>query len=315
VGEVLRAGLSRGVVELRHSLPLVLNYVFFPSVAVAVMFAVRGVDLGDEGGTSLALYALPGVLAMNVVFTGLMGLATTLMTEREDGTLLRARSVPHGIHGYLLGKVVSQTLLVLLTMAVVLAQVFLLFDGFAPSWPADAVTLAWLVPLGVVATLPLGAVAGSVLPHPRHLSLLSLTLMVLVGLSGVFYPLVDQPGWLVAVAHLSPLYWMGVGLRSALLPDAYQAFEVGGTWPLVEVAAALGAWGLLGLLAAVPVMRRAARRQAGSRGPRRPRPLSRRSRPDRRAPAGAPAPPPGSGPAAAASAARGRRASSPSPPR
>lgn len=315
MGEVLRAGLSRGILELRQSLPLVLNYVFFPSVAVAVMFTVRGVDLGDDrGGTSLALYALPGVLAMNVVFTGLMGLATTLMMEREDGTLLRARSVPHGIHGYLLGKVVSQTLLVLVTMALVLTQVFVLFDGFAPSWPGDLLTLAWLVPLGVVATLPLGAVAGSVIPHPRQLSLLSLALMVLVGVSGVFYPLVDQPAWLVGVAHLSPLYWMGVGLRSALLPDAYQAFEVGETWRLAEVAVALGAWGLLGLLAAVPVMRRAARRQAGSRGARRGglrgalRRLPGPARPD---PGGAPAPRPGSGRAGAASAARDRRASSP----
>lgn len=262
--DVLRAGFARGLIELRHSLPLVFNYVFFPSIAVAVMFAVRGVELGS-GGASVALYAIPGVLAMNVVFTGLMGLATTLMTEREDGTLLRARSIPHGIHGYLVGKVVSQTLLVALTMAVVLGEALLLFDGFTLDVPGDLVTLAWLVPLGMLATLPLGAVAGSVIPHPRHLSLLSLGLMALVAVSGVFYPLVDQAGWMQGLGQLSPLYWMGVGLRSSLLPDTYAGLEIGGDWRLVEVAGVLGLWAVAGLAAAIPVLRRGARRQAGSR--------------------------------------------------
>ena len=43
---------------------------------------------------------LPGLLALQVAFAGAFGVATVLATEREDGTLLRLKSVPFGTVGY-----------------------------------------------------------------------------------------------------------------------------------------------------------------------------------------------------------------------
>jgi ABC-2 type transport system permease protein len=61
-----------------------------------------------------------------------------------------------------------------------------------------------------------------------------------------------------------PVHWLGLGMRSALLPDALAAAELGASWRHVETAAVLGAWAVLGLLLAPVVLRRMARRESGS---------------------------------------------------
>jgi ABC-2 type transport system permease protein len=64
----------------------------------------------------------------------------------------------------------------------------------------------------------------------------------LVGISGIVYPLAALPGWLQGVAQVFPMYWLGHGMRAALLPDAAAAAELGGDWRLWQAAAILGAW-------------------------------------------------------------------------
>ena len=78
--DTVRLGLGRGLIEFRQSLTLVLNYIFFPCIALIVMYFLRGVEVSGSG-TSLGSFAIPGVLAINVLFSGLMGLATNLIAE------------------------------------------------------------------------------------------------------------------------------------------------------------------------------------------------------------------------------------------
>jgi ABC-2 type transport system permease protein len=61
------------------------------------------------------------------------------------------------------------------------------------------------------------------------------------------------------------MYWLGLGMRSALLPDSAVIVELGGSWRQLATIAVLGAWAVLGLLVAPIVLRRMARRESGSR--------------------------------------------------
>ncbi|MGC5015844.1 hypothetical protein ACLQ2R_34210 [Streptosporangium sp. DT93] len=57
---------------------------------------------------------------------------------------------------------------------------------------------------------------------------------------------------------------MGLGMRSALLPDAAVAVEIGESWRHLETAGVLGAWAVLGLLLAPVLLRRMVRGESGS---------------------------------------------------
>jgi ABC-2 type transport system permease protein len=119
--------------------------------------------------------------------------------------------------------------------------------------------------LGLLATLPWGAIIGSLAKSPNSaFGLTMLPIMGLTAISGIFYPIAALPGWVQGVAQAFPIYWLGLGIRSALLPDAAAAVELSGSWRHLATAAVLGAWALAGLVIAPAVLRRMARRESGS---------------------------------------------------
>jgi len=188
---------------------------------------------------------------------------TLLVTDREDGTLLRAKATPHGMAGYLVGKLILVGGMTTISMALLTVPSLFIVDGLrvdAAGW----LTLCWLVPLGLAATIPLGAVLGSLLESPRNIGLVLLPVGGLVAISGIFYPVAELPGWLHGVAQVFPVYWLGLGMRSAFLPDELAAAELGGSWQHLETFGVLGIWAALGLVLAPVVLRRMARRESGS---------------------------------------------------
>ncbi|MBQ1066659.1 MULTISPECIES: ABC transporter permease [Micromonospora] len=263
----LRAGLRRGVIELRATFTngQDLWTYFFPTVVLLIaVFWMRG---STVPGTDFSLGArtLPSALGMGLLFGGLLGLANQLVIDREDGTLLRAKAIPDGMLGYLVGKIVLVSAVALIGVVIQLTPGLFFLDGLRLGDPGAWLTLAWVVPLGLVATLPLGAVIGSLIENPRNMGLVVMPIFGLIALSGIFYPINGLPGWLQGVAQVFPLYWLGLGMRSALLPGDLAAVELGGSWRHLETVGVLGAWAVLGLVLAPVVLRRMARRESGSR--------------------------------------------------
>ncbi|MFJ1541575.1 ABC transporter permease [Micromonospora chalcea] len=263
----LRAGLRRGVIELRATFTngQDLWTYFFPTVVLLIaVFWMRG---STVPGTDFSLGArtLPSALGMGLLFGGLLGLANQLVIDREDGTLLRAKAIPDGMLGYLVGKIVLVSAVALIGVVIQLTPGLFFLDGLRLGDPGAWLTLAWVVPLGLVATLPLGAVIGSLIENPRNMGLVVMPIFGLIALSGIFYPINGLPGWLQGVAQVFPLYWLGLGMRSALLPGDLTAVELGGSWRHLETVGVLGAWAVLGLVLAPVVLRRMARRESGSR--------------------------------------------------
>ena len=264
VATAARSGLARGVIELRQTLTNVLDmwtYLFPAALLVGTVYFMRDATVP---GTDLSLGArtLPSTLGMGLAVAGLMTVATLLVTDREDGTLLRAKATPHGMAGYLVGKLVLVGGMAAISLALQLGPSLVFLDGVhidAAGW----LTLCWLVPLGFAATIPLGAVFGSLIENPRNIGALLLPLGGLVAISRIFYP-TDWPGWLHGVAEVFPIYWLGLGMRSVFLPDELAAAELGGSWQHPETFGVLGLWAVLGLVLAPVVLRRMARRESGS---------------------------------------------------
>jgi ABC-2 type transport system permease protein len=96
-------------------------------------------------------------------------------------------------------------------------------------------------------------------------ALIQLPVLGLIAISGIFYPITALPDWLEWIGQLSPIYWMGLGMRSALLPDSAVVVELDGSWRHLETAAVLGVLAVVGLAVAPVVLRRMARRESGSK--------------------------------------------------
>ncbi|RSM52824.1 ABC transporter [Amycolatopsis sp. WAC 01376] len=262
----VRLGMTRGWLETRQTLTNredLFNIFMFPVIFVIVMFFMRDSKLP---GTDFSLGAatVPSVLGASIVFSGMLGMAGVLAVEREDGTLLRAKATPNGMIGYLVGKVVSISFGTVIGMLLVLIPSLVLFDGIAPGGWSSWLSLLWVLVIGLIATMPIGAVFGSLTSNARSIGLIMLPVLGLGAISGIFYPITALPEWLQYIAQVFPMYWLGLGMRSALLPDSTVIIEIGQSWRQWETLGVLTAWAVIGLVLAPVVLRRMARRESGS---------------------------------------------------
>lgn len=262
----IRLGLRRGWTEFVQSVRSTQDqgfYLFTGVLVIGYLYLRRDTEVE---GTDLLLpsVALPSILGALVAFGVVIGPAYSLAMEKEDGTLLRHKAVPHGLRGYFTGQLLFQSLNLVPQMLVILVPAFLIFDDLMAD-PSGWFTVVWVLALGLVATMPIGMIIGALVPNTQKVGTWGmLPVMVLAGISGIFYPLQQLWGWVQVVAQVFPMYWLGLGMRSAFLPDEAAALEVGGSWRTWETVAVLGAWAVLGALLTPMLLRRMARRQTGS---------------------------------------------------
>jgi ABC-2 type transport system permease protein len=264
----VRAGLNAGWIELSHCFTMIqdaFEILPIPLISVLVLLAAEAKHKHLPGthfliGSTL----LVGMLILNISINGMAGLAMNLAAAREDGTLLRAKATPNGMLGLLIGRIVVISGIIMLTVACLLIVGLAPFGGLALGRAETWLTLAWVLPLGLLAVLSVGAVLGSLFPSVRSASVMMTVIFALIGISGIFYPITQLWTWLQWTGQAFPLYWLGLGVRSALLPGNLAAVEIGHSWRHLATAGVLGAWAVAGLVLAPILLRRVARREAGS---------------------------------------------------
>jgi ABC-2 type transport system permease protein len=265
IGLGLRRGWTEFVLSLRS--PQDQGFYLFMGVATLLYlwFNRDGEITGAGQSIPLVAYSLPSILAALLAFGVIIGPAYALAMEREDGTLLRHKSLPHGMQGYVTGQLLYHSLGLVPLLLVILVPSFLLFDGVMARGAGGWLTVAWVVVLGLLATLPIGMVIGSLVPGVQKVGTWGmLPVIVLTTISGIFFPVQALWGWVQVVAQVFPTYWIGLGMRSAFLPDAAAAVELTGSWRPLPTVLVLAAWAVLGALVTPRVLRRMARRQSGS---------------------------------------------------
>jgi ABC-2 type transport system permease protein len=262
----VRTGVRRGWIEFKHSFTTFQDLwtYLFPAVALTVVMIFMRHATVPGTNFSLGSRTLPSTVGVGIAFGGLVNLAQALTVEREDGTLLRAKAVPHGMLGYLVGKIVTVASMLLIGLVLQLTPGLVLFDGLAVTSLSGWLTFAWVLIIGLIACLPIGAIIGSLFSSPRSMGLVMLPIFGLIATSGIFYPITNFPSWLQVVGQIFPIYWLGLGMRSAMLPSDLAAVEFGHSWRHLETLGVLGAWALVGLVVAPIILRRMARRESGS---------------------------------------------------
>jgi ABC-2 type transport system permease protein len=260
-------GLRRGWTEFLLSLRSPQDQAFYLFQAVAVLGYVwfNRNDEVDGSGLLLPTFAMPSMLGGLVAFGLVIGPAYQLALEREDGTLLRMKAVPHGVLGYTAGQLLFHSLGLVPGLVTVLVPAALLFDDVMPAGAGGWPVAAGFLVLGLAATMPIGIVIGSLAPNVQRVSTWGMApVLALAAISGLLFPVGQLWGWLQGLAQVFPVYWLGLGLRSAFLPDSAATVELGGSWRTGWAVAVLVAWAVAGALVAPPLLRRMARKQSGA---------------------------------------------------
>lgn len=265
VVHAVRLGAKRGWIEFKYSLAnsgdlsylIIMNLIF-----AAVLFFQKDTEVD---GLMLALITLPSLLGMSIVYNGVINVASNLSYEREDGTLLRAKSTPHGIVGYVISRVILAFGNTLFSLLIILAAGSLIIGGMGQGGLYDWLWFAVLIILGLTATIPWGAIIGSLVKSASSgFGYPFLLISGIVAISGIFYPFAALASWLQVVAQVFPVYWLGLGMRSVFLPDSAALLEVGGSWRPFETVVVLLAWAAVGLALAPRILRHMARHESGS---------------------------------------------------
>jgi ABC-2 type transport system permease protein len=263
----IRVGIGRGWTEFKQSLRSPQDqffYLFTAAGVLAYLWFRRNTEI-EGTGLMLPSVSMPSILGAMIAFGVVVGPAYSLAMEREDGTLLRSKAVPHGMLGYVTGQLTYQSANLMPSLASILIPGFFLFDNLMHKGASGWLTMLWVIVLGLLATMPLGIIIGSLVPGTQKVGTWGmLPIMVLAGISGVFASMDSLWGWVQNIAQVFPMYWLALGMRSAFLPDAAAAVEITGSWRTLETVIVLSLWALFGLVVAPIVLRRMAQRQSGS---------------------------------------------------
>jgi len=267
VWNAIKNGARRGWTEFLYSVKSPQDQGFF-LFTTAVMLGYLFLNRNNEVtfGDAVVMYptlALPSLMGALIAFGMVIGVAYGLAMERENGTLLRSKAAPYGVVGHATGQVVASVMSLVPSIGLLAIPGILLFgDAFTPGGWGKAL---WVIALGTLATLPIGMVIGATVPGVQKVGTWGmLPFFAIVSISGIFTPMQALAPIFRGIAQVFPVYWIGLGMRSAFLPSSFAAFEIGESWRTLETVAVLGIWAVVGLSLAPPLFRRMARRQSGS---------------------------------------------------
>ena len=203
-------------------------------VLLLVFFSV--VDVLPTGTDEPIDFLAPGVLALAVMSTAMVGLGIATGFERQYGVLKRLGSTPLGRPALLTAKTLAILAVELLQVAVLVAVSLLL--GWRPS--ASVATMVPAMLLATVAFSGLGLLMAGRLRGEAVLAAANGLYLVLLLLGGMVIPVAELPGPLRAVARALPAAALSDVLHAASAAAAVpgRAWAVLAVWAVVAPLAA-----------------------------------------------------------------------------
>jgi ABC-2 type transport system permease protein len=207
----LPAFLTRTVMQ-----PLLFVFVF------AYLFPRIGQGIGGGGGAEFATVLVPGLVAVAVIFQGIIAVALPLSNEFGGTKEIEDRIMaPVPVSTVAIEKILFGALQSVAAGALVLPMV-----AAIPSTPValTVTSVPLLVGVVVVSALLSGALglALGTYVSPRQIGLMfSVVVLPLTFLGAVYYPwtALDAVPWLQWLVLLNPLVYVSEGLRAAMTPS------------------------------------------------------------------------------------------------
>ena len=236
-----RALLAQTRVEVLLTLRRGESLLLTLGIPVVLLAFFSTVDILPTGTDEPIDFLAPGVLALAVMSTAMVGLGIATGFERQYGVLKRLGSTPLGRPALLAAQTPALPCVEVVQAAVLVGVSVAL--GWRPSGSVVTVALAML--LATVAFAGLGLLMAGRLPGETVLAAANGLYLVLLLLGGMVIPVAELPGALRAVARALP----AAALSDILHAASSAAAVPGRAW------AVLLAWAVAAPLAAAATFR------------------------------------------------------------
>jgi ABC transporter DrrB family efflux protein len=199
-----------------------------------------------EKGSRYIDFLVPGLLGMNLMGTGMWGIAFSIVTARSRGLLKRLIATPMRRSDYLIGQMLGRLAFLLPEVVTLLAFAHFVFG--VPFVGSIAV-LTLVTAVGALAFTGIGLLVAA---RPRTIEgvsgLMNLVMLPMWIFSGVFFSPSRFPDALMPLIRLLPLTALNDALRAVMLDGAGVA-QVGRELAIVAF------WGAAAFVAALRLFR------------------------------------------------------------
>lgn len=163
-------------------------------------------------------WVIPGVLGMNLMFSGLFGVGYVIVRYRKNGVLKRLQAAPVSPLNFLAAQLLSR-LVIMLAVSIIIYTVSNFFIDFlmlGSYW-----TLLLIALIGNLCILSLGLIVASRLSNEELANgLLNFFTFPMLLLSEVWFSLDGAPQWMSQVSQFLPLTHMVQAARDVMVEGA-----------------------------------------------------------------------------------------------
>jgi ABC-2 type transport system permease protein len=196
----------------------------------------------DSSSLTYIDFLLPGILALAIMISAVIGLATILVDWRQRGILRRLKLTPIPLPEFFAARITASLVVAIMQVVVLLAFGRIAFGVHISetAWAAIPVALA-----GCLCFLAMGFAIGSVVSNPETGDAVSNVITnPMMFLSGTFFPVSAMPSFVQVIARVLPLYYMANGLRDTTVRGLSISHVAGDIGVLLGTTAILAVIGL-----------------------------------------------------------------------
>jgi ABC-type Na+ efflux pump permease subunit len=188
----------------------------FPPI-IQVTAAVDEEKDEPSNTVSMALFFVPGILFMSLLFMG-QGIAEDLWQERDHKTLRRVVVSPQRVTDFLIGKVLAGSIVIFIVVVVALCIGYAYFGLGIATFPLAVLWATFSGALLMTGMMIIQVYATS----QRAANIVTMTLIFpLMMVGGSFFPFEAMPAWMAAIGTKTPNGWAIVQLKAILLARAH----------------------------------------------------------------------------------------------
>jgi len=191
-------------------------YIFFSVIQPVIFVLLFRYVFGGAipvRGTTYVQYLLPGIIGQTAAFAS-FGTAIALAQELQKGVIDRLRSMPMARSAVLTGRLVADTIRMLITILIIVAVGYAV--GF--RFTNGVLPAIWMILLATVfgiAICCIAAFTGLAIGDEESVQSFGLVwLFPLTFVSSAFVPISTMPGWLQAFANNQPVTYVINAMRA-----------------------------------------------------------------------------------------------------